>query len=734
MKPRSTSPGLASEPIRRRSLLRSAAAIGGGLLLGVSLPVRGAPKAPSSTEALLAAPNAFIRIQPDERITVIIGRTEIGQGAFTSIPMLVAEELEVSLQAVRFESAPADPAYDHPLFGMQMTGGSLTTMASWEPMRRAGATAREMLITAAARQWKVPRSQCKAELGHVIHSPSGRRLSYGQLCSRAVRVPVPADVQLKPRQEWRVIGRSSPRLDAVATVRGATLFGIDVQLPGMLVAAVARPPAFGSRVKSFDANSIATLPGIRAVVPVMTGVGIVAESFWIASRAAQQLKVEWTESPLAHLSSDDQRSQYDRLSQQPGIVARNGGDVEAAWSQASQRLDAVFEVPYLAHAIMEPLNCVASVHAGGCEVWTGTQYQKLDRESAALEAGVPLERVQLHTLQCGTGFGRRWAMDSHFVIEAVQLSRAVHAPVKVIWTREDDLKGGWYRPRYFHRISGGLAQDGSPLCWHHRVVGQPIMVGSTEEARYAKDGLDTGHVGGEEPAYVIPNSRLEIHMVRQGPPVQPYRGVGGTHNTFVTECFFDELAHAAGRDSLAYRLSHFKENPRLRAVLELAARRAGWGRILQKGRGMGIGIVNYHAKVAQIAEVEVSPGGEVRVQRIVCAVDAGTVVNPSGFRAQVEGGILFALSPVLHCEIVVERGCPRQTNFADYPVLSMAEAPDIEVLIVPSEEPPEGIGEPPVPPVAPAVANAVFAATGRRVRKLPITAESLRGWANDRSV
>lgn len=673
--------------INRREL------IGGALLLGFRL------------DAASFSPNAFLRIESSGRVTFWIGRTEMGQGVFTSLSQLIAEELDVDLGAVTAVAAPADPAHDHPIFKMQMTGGSLSVMGAWEPFRRAGASARMMLVAAAASKWRVPADECVASLGRVTHERSKRSLDYGKLTSLAARMPVPAEVPLKPASEWRLIGHSPRRVDGRDIVRGETKYGIDVKVPGMLVALIRRPPSFGARLQNYKPEKALAIPGVQSVIAIEAGVAVLANGFWAAKQGRDALDVEWQNEPMPAVD-------YGSLAKRPGMIAKQRGDITAAPKQ----LQVQYEVPYLAHATMEPLNCVAHVTGDACEIWTGTQYQKLDREAAAGACALPLEKVKVHTMHCGGGFGRRWARDSHFVLEAVQLSKAVKAPVKVIWTREDDIRGGWYRPRYLHRVEAGIDADGLPVVWDQTIVGQPILVGTSEEKNHAKNGLDGGHIGGAGGPYFIPNLRVDIHMTHEAPPTSAYRAVGGTHNPFVTDSVLDELAAMTGADPLEYRLKLLAHHPKMQRVLKLAADKAGW-----PSKGMGIGVADFHGTLmAQIAEVQVSEDREIQVKRIVCAADCGIVVNPVGLEAQIEGGILFGLSAVLHSEITIEDGKTKQSNFHDYKVLRMRETPKVDVYVVPSNEPPRGMGEPPVAPVAGAIANAVFSATGQRLRRLPL--------------
>lgn len=682
--------------INRRELL------GGALLLSFRL------------DAASFAPNAFLRIEPNNRVTFWIGRTEMGQGVFTSLSQLIAEELEVDLSSVTAVAAPADSAHDHPIFKMQMTGGSLSVMGAWEPFRRAGASARMMLVAAAASKWKVPVDQCVAAHGKVTHRRSKRSVDYGQLTALAASMPLPPQVPLKPACEWRLIGQSPKRVDGRDIVRGRTQYGMDVKVPGMLVALIRRPVAFGAGLVRYNPEKALRVPGVKSVIAIEAGVAVLANGFWAAKLGRDALEVEWRNDPMPAVD-------YAALAKQPGKIAKQRGDV----TTATKQLELQYEVPYLAHATMEPLNCVAHVTGDACEIWTGTQYQKLDREAAASACGLPLKKVKVHTMHCGGGFGRRWARDSHFVLEAVELSKAAKAPVKVIWTREDDIRGGWYRPRYLHRVAAGIGADGLPIVWDQTIVGQPILVGTSEEKNHAKNGLDGGHIGGAGGPYFIPNLCVDVHMTKEAPPTSAYRAVGGTHNPFVMDSVLDELALLTGADPLEYRLKLLAHQPKMQHVLKLAAEKAGW-QGPRNGKGMGIGIADFHGTLmAQIAEVQVSGTREIQVKRIVCAVDCGIVVNPIGLEAQIEGGILFGLSAVLHSEINIENGMAKQSNFHDYKVLRMREAPKVEVYVVPSIDPPRGMGEPPVAPVAGAVANAVFAATGQRIRKLPLRIASI---------
>jgi isoquinoline 1-oxidoreductase beta subunit len=713
----------------RRDFLKTGALAGGGLVLGLYLPPFGRPAEAAQQSASTFTPNAFLRIGTDGSVTVIVNHSEMGQGIYTALPMLVAEELDADWRTIRVEAAPVDAAYNHTAFGTQMTGGSSSTWSEWERLRKAGATARAMLIAAAAETWKVDPAACRAQKGQVIHATSGRRLPYGRLAQKASGMTPPQNVTLKDPREFTLIGKPTKRLDTPEKVNGRGVFGLDVKVPGMLVAVVARPPVFGGTVKSFDAGPARAVPGVRHVVQIDQGIAVVADGFWAASKGRRALAIIWDEGPLAGLDSRAQSEEYAKLAAQPGVVARKQGDAAAAMDGASRKLEAVYELPYLAHAMMEPLNSVADVRPDGCEVWTGTQFQTIDRDNAARITGLKPEQVKVHTTLLGGGFGRRAVFDSHFVAEAVQLSKALKTPVKVIWSREDDIRGGFYRPAAYHSIRAGLAADGRPLTWQHRIVCQSFMMGTPFESALVKEGVDgTAVEGAAELPYDVPNLLVDWKQAPGGVPTHFWRSVGHSHTAFAVESFIDELAHAAGKDPYEYRRALLARHPRLKRVLELAAGKAGWGRPLPAGRGRGLAVhESFGSIIAEVAEVSVSKEGKVRVHRVVCAIDCGPVVNPDTVRAQMEGAVVFGLSAALHGEITFRNGRVKQRNFHDYPLLRMNEMPEVETHIVPSTDTMGGVGEPGVPPVAPAVTNAIFAATGKRLRRLPIGAEDLRG-------
>ena len=713
--------------VGRREFIRTGAAVGGGLLVSLYAPLPGGSSGPLAAEEKDFALNAFVRIGTDESVTVISAHSEMGQGVYTSLPMLLNEELEADWSKIRVEAAPVDKAYNHPVFGMQMTGGSTTSPAEWERYRKMGATARVMLVEAAAARWGVEASTCRVENGVVLHAATNRRGTYGSLANAAARLTPPANVPLKNPKDFTLLGKPTLRLDTPSKTNGTAQFGLDVMVPRMLTAVVARPPVFGGRVAKLDAREALKVPGVKAVEQVPSGVAVIAERFWPAKLGREKLIIEWDLGPNAGLSTEKMLRDFRETALKPGAIAKKTGDPEAALRTAAKTVTAEYDVPYLAHAAMEPLNCVVDLRPDSCEIWTGTQFETVDRANAAQAAGLPADRVLIHTTLLGGGFGRRANPNSDFVVEAVHVARAAKAPVKVVWTREDDLRGGWYRPMWHDRFVAGLDADGDPVAWTHTIVGQSIMQGTLFESFGVKDGIDSASVeGAADLLYGMPNLQVDLHTPKIGVPVQWWRSVGHSHTGFSVEAFFDEVAHAGGKDPYELRRKLLANQPRMKAVLELAAQKANWGSQLPPGVGRGIAThFSFASYVAQVVEASVGKGGAVRVHRVVCALDCGLVINPDTVRAQIEGGIIFGLTAALKTEITLKEGRVEQGNFDDYQMLRIFESPEIEVHIVPSGESPTGVGEPGVPPVAPALANAIFAATGKRVRRLPIRASDL---------
>lgn len=702
----------------RRSFLKVSMAAGGGLLVGFDPDAFGESTAAATSESTASlAPNAWIRIDPDETVTIRVASSEMGQGVLTSLAMLVAEELEADWSKVRTENAPLAEAYNNPRIGGQGTGGSNSVRGYWVPLRQAGAAARELLIRAASRHFAVPATECLARDGAVLHTPTGRRASYGSLTALAAGLAPPDSPQLKPPSEFRLIGRRVPRVDTPEKVNGTAIFGQDVRVPGMAVATVLRCPVFGGSIRSFDAARARSLPRVRDVVRVEAGVAVVADDFWAAQAGREALVVEWDYGSARTFSTEELRRQFRKAASQPGVVAYEAGDAKEALRKASRTIDAVYEVPFLAHACMEPMNCTADVRSDGCDIWAPTQAQTNTRLTAARLTGLSLDRIAVHTTHLGGGFGRRSEQD--FVADAVELSAKLKRPVQVMWTREDDMRHDFYRPAAYNHLRAALARNGLPLAWTHRIVGPSI--GARRAPQAVRSGMDrTSTSGADNIPYAIAHQRVDYVMWNSPVPVGFWRSVGSSQNGYVTECFLDELAAAARFDPLAYRRRLLAGKPRHLRVLELLAAKAGWDRSLPAGRFRGVAFVeSFGSHVAQAAEVSIE-GNAVRVHRVVCAIDCGTVVNPDTVEAQMEGGIVYGLTAALKGEITVADGRVVQGNFDDYPLLRMDEMPAVEVHIVPSNEPPGGVGEPGTPPIAPAVANAVFAATGKPVRRLPI--------------
>jgi isoquinoline 1-oxidoreductase beta subunit len=710
---RDLAPPPAGSTLSRREFLRAGALTGAGLVIAVHLPapLRAAAAKP---EAGRLEPNAYLRVAPDGTVTVLIARTEMGQGSSTALAMLVAEELGAEWGRVRIEQAiPAK------VYGDMSTGGSRAIRSLWKPMRLAGAQAREVLIAAAAAQWKVAAAACRAEAGAVVHAASGRRLAFGALVAAAAKLPLPAAPTLREQPPFRVIGTSPARLDGPAKVVGAAVFGADVRVPGMLYAAVAQSPVFGGKATGFDPAAALAVPGVVRVERVGDDVAVLARGTWAALRGRRALRVTWDEGALATLDSAGIRARFAELAQGPGEVVRREGRGAAALDGAARTLEAVYEVPYLAHAPMEPMNCTAQVRDGRCEVWVPTQSGSGAWAAAAEAAGLPPESVTVHMTQAGGGFGRRHQHD--YVVQAVRLSKTVGATVQVVWTRDDDLRHDFYRPATYNVLRAGLDADGNPVAWTHRIVAPGIAtyLGYVEKGQRDWSSTD----GAENLPYAIPNLEVDLHTSDPGVPLGWWRSVASSQNAYVTECFLDEVAAAAGRDPYELRRALLAKQPRHLAVLDAAARAAGWGTPPPAGLSRGIAVhACFGSFVAQVAEVEVGDGGAVRVRRVVCAVDCGTVVHPDLVRQQMEGGILYGLSAALREQVTIERGRVVQANFDEYPVLAIDRSPVIEVHLVPSGDAVGGIGEPGLPPIAPAVANAVAKATGRPVRRLPILA------------
>lgn len=704
----------------RRQFLATATLAGGGLLLACQLPLgRRNAQAAGETEF---APNAWLRIAGNGRVTVIVNKSEMGQGVYTSLPMLVAEELCCDWNNVTFKASPVAPEYNHAQFGpIMVTGGSTSVRSEWERLSLAGAAAREMLIAAAAKQWKINPAACRAENGYVL-GPNGKKLGFGALAPKAALLPVPAKPQLKGGAKT-ILGKPLHRLDSPAKVNGTAIFGIDVAVPGMLTAVIARPPVFGGTVKSFDATKALKIPGVRQVVAVDAGVAVVADGFWPALQGREALSVQWNEGAGASVDTAAMRQQYAKLAATPGLVARKEGDATATLANAKKRFEVEYEVPYLAHAPMEPLNCFVDLKDDSCLIRTGSQFQTVDRAAAARVAGLKPEQVTLETTFLGGGFGRRACTGSDYIIEAVQVAKAVKQPVKVIRTREDDTRAGYYRPMWYDRIAACLDDKGMPLAWQHRIVGQSIVAGTAFESAMVKDGIDDTSVeGAANTLYAIPNLQVELHSPTNAVPVLWWRSVGHSHTAFVMESMLDELAAAAGKDPYQYRQTLLKKHPRILKVLETAANKAGWNKKMPKGQGRGIAVhESFGSYVAQVAEVSVDSKGQVRVHRVVCAVDCGRIVNPDTIKAQMESGITFGLSAALYGAITLKNGRVEQGNFDSYPLVRMNAMPRVEVHIIASDEAPGGVGEPGVPPIAPAVANALFNVSGARVRSLPLT-------------
>lgn len=713
----------------RRALLQGGAALGVGLVIGFQWP--GGRRSAMAAAGDLA-PNAFVRIAPDSTVTIIVKHFEMGQGTTTGLPAILAEELDADWSRVKVEFAPSDSQrYNNLLFGQaQGTGGSTAIANSYKQLRQAGAAARALLVEAAAQTWGVPAAQITVVSGKVKHAASGKEAAFGDLVAKAATLPAPATVTLKDPKTFTLIGRRDlPRKDHEAKARGQATYTIDVKLPGMLTAVIARPPRFGATVKSFDAAPAKAIKGVVDVVQVPQGVAVLATGFWPATKGREALKVEWDESGAEKRGTDQLIAEYKALLDKPGATANLVGDPEKTLAAAGKVFEAVYEFPYLAHAPMEVMDCVVQLSADKCEVWSGCQFPTIDHAVASGVSGLPPEKVVINTLYAGGSFGRRANMQGDFTAEAVAIAKAIggRAPVKLMWTREDDITGGKYRPLYVHKIRAALGKDGTIEAWQHRIVGQSIIAGTAFEAVMVKDGVDITSVeGAAKLPYDIGNFGVDLHTTKVGVPVLWWRSVGSSHTAFAVETMIDELAEAAGKDPLEFRRAMMTKHPRHLAVLNLAAEKAGWGGPLPEGVARGIAVAeSFNTFVAQVAEVRIVDGA-VKVERVVCAVDCGVPVNPDVIAAQMEGGIGYGLSAVLQGAITLKDGVVEQTNFHDYLPLRINQMPKVEVHIVQSGADPTGVGEPGVPPAGPAVANAVYKLTKQRVRALPLSKQEFQ--------
>jgi isoquinoline 1-oxidoreductase beta subunit len=718
---------LSAKGLARRELLIAGAALGGGLIIGFVLPRFRDGKTPTpGAEGQEAAfsPNAFIRIDRDGMVTMVMPKAEMGQGTYTSIPMLVAEELDVDITKVRLEHAPADDKlYGDPILGRQVTGGSTSIRGAWKPLREAGATARSMLIAAACKDWNVEPGECRTENGMIMHQGSDRKIAYGDVVEAAATMPVPAKVQLKDPKDFRLIGKPVKRLDSPDKVNGKAVYGIDVRVPNMKIATVAASPVLGGKLSSVDDSKARAIKGVVDVVKLESAVAVIADNMWTAKQGLAALDIKWDGGRNAGISHADIVAQLEQASSNkgraaPGVMAKTEGDFRKTFEQAENRFEATYQMPFLSHAALEPMNCTVHVQVDRCDVWVGTQVPTLAKDGAVSVTKMPPEKVFIHNHHIGGGFGRR--LDVDFVIQAVAIAKQVNYPVKVVWTREEDMQHGIYRPYYYDRLAAALDKEGRPIAWSHRITGSSIM--SRWVPQMVQNGLDPDAVeGAVEPLYASKN--ILVEYVRQEPPglvTGWWRGVGVTHNIFMIESFVDELAHKAGKDPVEYRLSLIDHAPRAKAVLKLAAEKAGWGGELPKGQGRGVSVQHgFGSYVAQVVDVEMVED-EVKVKRVICVIDCGTVVNPDTVVAQMEGGILFGLSGAMWGEITVKDGRVTQSNYDNYRVARMSDSPVIEVHVVPSGDEPGGIGEPGTSALAPALTNAIFAATGKRIRTLPV--------------
>jgi isoquinoline 1-oxidoreductase subunit beta len=704
----------------RRALLQVGAAVGGGLLVGFFAPAKAA--APGRASGF--APNAFIRIDPAGTVTLIIPQVEMGQGVYTSISMILAEELDADWAKVVAEHAPpSDALYANPLLGLQATGNSNSIRAWWTPLRKAGAGTRAVLVQAAASGWNVAPGELRTESGEVIHDATGRRIAYGALTGRAAGLKPPVDPPLKNPKDFRLIGKPLKRLDTPEKVNGAAKYGIDAMPPGVKFATLAHSPVFGGKVAQVDDSQAKLLPGVRQVVVLDDLVAVVGDNMWAAQQGLRALNITWDEGPNANVNTAQVRERLVAASTRQGVVAKSVGDVAKSLSQDA--IEVTYDVPFLAHAPMEPMNCTVHVTPSSCEVWVGIQVMSRAQATAAQVTGLPPDKVIVHNHLLGGGFGRR--LETDMVTKAVRIAQHVDGPVKVVWTREEDIQHDVYRPAWHDRLSARL--DGDKIVgWKHVITGSSVLARWLPAAFVGGKDFDAVDSAADMP-YDIPNFHVE--HVREEPPGVPtgfWRGVGPAHNVFVIESFVDELAHKAGKDPVQFRLDNLGKQPRLQAALKLAAEKSGWGTPLPSGVGRGVAVQpSFASWIATVAEVGVDSNGEVKLRRLVCVVDSGIVVNPDTVKAQLQGGLIFGLTAALFGHVTIDKGRVQQSNFHDYRMLRIDETPPIDVYIIPSGEAPGGIGEAGTVAAFPALSNAIFAATGKRLRSLPVDRDILAG-------
>lgn len=693
-------------------------------------PKRAFADAPSATNALV--PNAFVRIGADDTVTVIAKHVELGQGAYTGLATIVAEELDADWKHVRVEAAPADASkYNNTMWGpIQGTGGSTAIANSFEQLTKAGATARALLVTAAAQRWDVPAGEITIASGVVQHAASGKSARFGELVADAAQLPVPTDAKPKDPSAYRLIGRPIERVDSRAKSTGTAMYTQDVRLPGLLTAVIVHPPRYGAKLKRFDASKAKAMNGVKAVVafetPARTGVAVLASDFWSAKKARDALTVEWDESAAFRGSSEALFAQFRALAQQPGDSAKKQGDVEAALRGASRTLEATYELPYLAHATMEPMNCVVRLGEDECEVWNGDQFQTADQFALAKLLGIRAQNVKIHTLYAGGSFGRRANALSDYVVEAAAIAKAagVSVPVKLVWTREDDLRAGFFRPMFVHTLKAGLDAEGAIIAWQHRIVGQSILEGTPF---HGPGPIDPASVeGAANLPYAIPNLSVELHSPKVPVPVQWWRSVGSTHTAFATECFIDDIARATRQDPYALRRRLLANHPRHVAALDLAVEKSGWKRARAKDEVLGLAVhESFGSVVAEVAHLKKTSDG-IKLERVTCAVDCGLAVNPNIVEMQMESGIGYGLAATLEGRVTLKDGKVEQGNFDDYPVLRMMQMPKIDVHILPLRTKPSGVGEPGTPVIAPALCNALALIVDEPPRTLPLSASGIR--------